>query len=311
MGNVPGAAPAALKVIPGLNCAVLKAKQPQYLFLWYCLRSANTAGAGVLDMESAIDMLESDYGYLRKTAYKHITGGQGVFWRIHHSTRQERSFIILASLAKVAAHFKANISKREHFILVPLSELPPSGKVQARRAMLYNTAAYRPFLQHRNDPISRKSLEEKTGVQARTQRRYDALQEAQGHAVRQRTKQYYRDPETHKLRSFVRVVEKGKSEIETWQLPNRYRTWYFAGSRGMLGKIAAMLNGGDQSSIMGEEISTKGEAVITTKEQQPRRYYSSSQKLHNAVLKGNNTDGVGFYPCRSNPNNYIMEVVLK
>lgn len=307
MFNVPGP---DLKVAPGLNCAVLKAKQNQILllFLWYCLRSINTTGTGVLDMESAIDLLESDYGYRRKTAYKHLAGGEGVFWRIDHSVRRGRSFIILASLARVAAYFKANIPERQHFILVPLSALPASGKVQARRAMLYNTAAYRPFLQHRNDPISRMSLEEKTGVQARTQQRYDAIEDAKGHPVRQKTTRHCLDPVTHKLRSFETPVEKGKGEIWTRQGGNRYRTWYSAGSRGMLCEIATRLNGDDRSSIMGGTISTKGKATII-KERQPRRYFSSAQALHNAAQGGNNTDRVGYYPCRSNPNKYIAEVM--
>ncbi len=269
--------------------------------LWYCLRSIDAStGHGVLLQDATIEILKKHYGYKRMTAYHHLAAGDGVYWRVHHSTRNGQTYIILNSLFKVAAHLGANMTKGAHFVEVKVSELPPSSRVQARRSLLYNAGAYRPFAIQRNDPISRKSLEEKTGVQERQQRRYDSLQERQGFPIRQTTKAFYRDPGTYKLRKHIRIVDKGFREIETHQLPNRYRTWHTGSSRGMLRKIPSLLNRGDKSLISGEATSSEG---------RQRRYYSSFKTFCGAHLKGQNTDRECFYPCRSNEDKYVLGAI--
>jgi hypothetical protein len=152
--------------------------------LWYCLRSIDINGRGELLPDDALEVLQRHYGYRRQTAYKHLEAGDGVYWRIHHSTQTGKTYIILNSLFKVAAHLGVRLAEGAHFIEVEASGLPPSRQVQGRRALLYNTGAYRPFAIQRNDPISRRSLEDKTGVQERQQRRYDSKQEARGFPIR-------------------------------------------------------------------------------------------------------------------------------
>ncbi len=292
-----------LRFVPGLNCAALsvRPRQDKQLMLWYCQRSIDaTTGRGVLLLDTAIEILTQYYGYRRQTVYKHLAAGDGVYWRVHHSTRNGQTYIILQSLFKVAAHLGVHISKGARFVEAKVSELPASCRVQARRSLLYNTGAYRPFAIRRNDPISRKSLEDKTGVQERQQRRYDSLQERQGFPIRQTTKAFYRDPETYKLRKYIRIVEKGFSEVETHQLPNRYRTWFTGSSRGMLRKVSSLLNRGDKSLISGEATSSEG---------RQRRYYSSFKTHLRAHLKGQNTDRECFYPCRSNEEKYVLGVI--
>ena len=280
--------------------------------LWYCCRSIDAAkgrgvprqgtakGQGILLQDTAIEILKQHFGYKRQTVYKHLLAGDGVYWDLHHSTRNGETYIILRSLYKVAAHLGADITKGAHFVEVPVSDLPPSSQVKDRRALLYNTGAYRPFPIRRNDPISRKSLEKKTGVQERQQRRYDSSQESQGFPIRQTTKAFYRDPETYHLRKHIRIVEKGFGEVETHQLPNRYRTWYTGSSRGMLRKVSSMLNRGDQPLISGEATSSEG---------RQRLYYSGFKAFCKAHLKGQTTARDCYYPCRGNDSRYVLGVI--
>ena len=289
-----------IRLVPQLNCAALSAKpkQDKQLLLWYCLRSIDSStGRGVLEQDTTIEILKQHYSYRRQTVYKHLAAGEGAYWHRHHSTRNGQTYIILHSIFKVAAHLRPELTKGARFIEAPVSELPPSSHTLARRSLLYNPSEGRPFAIQRNDPISRKSLEKKTGVQERQQRRYDAYQERQGFPIRQKTMAYYRDPDTYKLRKHIRIIEKGFREVETHQLPNRYRTWYTGSSRGMLRKVASMLNGGDKSSISGEATSSEG---------RQRRYYSSFKAFCGAHLRGQNTDRVCFYPCRSNEDKYVL-----
>lgn len=291
--------PYIIRFVPALNVAVLKARprEDKQLLLWYSLRAIDTTGRGVLGQEQAIHILKTAFGYQRQTVYNHLGKGDGVYWR-RHTTRKGKAIIILHSLLCVAQHLEADIRGRERFIELSASILPPSRQVQARRGLLYNTGAYKPFLSHCNHPISRKSLEEKTGIEARQQRRYDQVMDAQG-PVREPTFACYRDEGTSKLKSLVRLVETDRGVVLTRQLPNRYGTWCPGGSRGMLPKVARMLGvGGDQSFIRGEATSTMD---------WHRRYYRGFKFFLRAFLRGQTTEG--YYSSRTSDRKYILGAI--
>lgn len=286
-----------LRFVPSLNLAALKARprEDKQLLLWYCLRSIDLTGRGVLDQGQTVHILMT-FGYERKTLYKHLDKGDGVYWH-KHTTRKGRAIIILHSLLRVAQHLQADIRGRERLLELPTTGLPPSGQVQARRALLYNTGAYKPFLSHCNHPISRKSLEEKTGIKARQQRRYDHVLDTQG-PVRQPTFAYYRDQDTSKLKSLERLVETDRGMVPTHQLPNRYWTWCPGSSRGMLPKVARMLDVRNQSLI-------RGEATFTT--DRHRRYYRSFEFFLRAFQRGQVTEG--YYPSLTSDRKYILGAI--
>lgn len=292
-----------IRLVPQLNCAALmaKPKQDKQLILWYCLRSIDSGtGRGVLLQDEALEILNKHYGYQRQTAYKHLLAGAGTYWKIHHSTRNGQTYIIISGIYKVAEHLDAQLTKGSRFVEMNVEALPPSSHTQARRAILYNIGIGRTFNRERCDPISRQSLSEKTGVEERQQRRYDALQEKRtGHSVRMETKAYYREQESYKLRAYWRLVMKGPFEsVETMQLPNRYRTWYSGSSRGMLPKVSSMLNGRDKKSLISGEANAP--------EGRQRRYYSSFKRYYNAHTKGQNIDRECFYPCQSNRFKFVV-----
>ena len=287
-----------IRFVPSLNLAALKVRprEDKQLLLWYCLRSIDTTGRGVLDQGLAIHILKTAFGYHRKTACKHLHIGDGTYW-CRHITRTGKAIIILHSLLRVTQHLKADIRGRERLLELTATGLPPSGQVQARRALLYNAGAYKPLSAPGNHPISRKSLEEKTGIQSRQQRRYDHVMDTQG-PVRQPTFAYYRDQDTFKLKSLERLVETDRGMVLTRQLPNRYRTLCSGGSRGLLPKVARILTVGEQSL-------NRGEATSTT--DRLRRYYRGFQSFLRAALRGQVTEG--YYPSRTSDRKYILGVI--
>ncbi len=288
-----------IRFVPAINLAALKARprEDKSLLLWYCLRAIDVNGRGVLDQGQVIHILNAFFGYQRQTLYKHLEKGDGVYWH-KHTTRKGQAIIILHSLVRVAQHIQTDIRGRERFIELPASGLPPSGQMQARRALLYNTGAYKPLSGPGNHPISRKSLEEKTGIEPRQQRRYDAVMDAQG-PLRQPTFAYYRDQNTLKLRSLVRLVETDKGMVLTHQLPNRYGTWCPGSSRGMLSKVARMLGLGDQSFIRGEATSTTN---------RHKRYYRGFHAFLRAAVRGKTMDD-SYYPSRTSDRKYILGAI--
>ena len=177
------------------------------------------------------------------------------------------------------------------------SRLPPSGQVKARRALLYNTGTYKPSGSKWNPPISRKSIEEKTAIEARQQRRYDQVVEEAHGPIREVSFSYYQDQKTGRLKSFQRLVERERGPVLTSQLPNRYRAVGSGSSRGMLRKVSRILIVANQSFL-------RGEANFATNN---RRYYRSFRAFIKAALHGKAT--VGFYPSPINTWVYIVEVV--
>lgn len=287
-----------LRLVPPLNLAALRAtpRHDKQLLLWYCLRAIDTTGRGVLEQRHVVSMLCVYFGYKRPTVYKHLKTGNTVYWRLHR-TRKGKAIIILHGLLYVARCLGADIGKRECFVEMLASDLPHSSQSQARRAVVYNTGAYQPTSARRNHPISRTSLQEKTGIGPRQQRRYDQVNESHG-VVREATFGSYRDPKTLRLKNLVRVVQTDRGRFRTTQLPNRYRTWCLRGRRGMLRRIARKLNPSNQSS-------SRGEATFGRNQ---RRYYRNFQAFFRAASRGEAIQG--YYPSRCDDRKYISGIIF-
>lgn len=282
----------SIRLVPGLNIAALAARprKDKELILWYCLRAIDN-GRGVLDQLEAIDILKESFGYKRATAYKHLVKGDGLFWRLYR-TRQGRDIIILAGIQRVVIALNASITHSQHFMELAIDKLPDSSHTQARRALLYGVAAYKPIGTRNNRPISRRSLEDKTGINSRQQRRYDAALTGQGKLLNWETKSYYRDPVTYRLHKHCRLVDKGlDGMVDTCQLPNRYSLIMERGNRGILHNVKGM----NQSLI-------NGEANVM----EPRRYFNGFKDYYKAVFKGKTSTLECYYPARNNESHYIL-----
>jgi hypothetical protein len=175
--------PKTLRFCQELNTLALAQKRDRELLLWTLLRALNDTGSGQLDLPPATDFLIK-LGYSRRTLYRHLSHGEGVFW--HRYSKGLTRRINLYGVCKVCLHFKVQINKRSKWVELEATELPKLDSVLQCRALLWNAGAYQPCenlgtgigtdrLRH---PISRNALEVKTGVPERRQQRYDTVTHA-------------------------------------------------------------------------------------------------------------------------------------
>jgi hypothetical protein len=73
--------PKTLRFCQELNTLALAQKRDRELLLWTLLRALNDTGSGQLDLPPATDFLIK-LGYSRRTLYRHLSHGEGVFWHI-------------------------------------------------------------------------------------------------------------------------------------------------------------------------------------------------------------------------------------
>lgn len=210
-----------LRMVPGLNISALQQKKDKPLFLYYCLRALDVDGVGKLEKKPAIAALVAQFGYTRQTAGKHLQEGTGLFWRVHQC-RDGRELIIYHSIIRVIKDLGADCRADKY---VGVSSVPPSNRLQERRALLYNVGTY----QNLRAPISRKSLEEKSGLSGRLQRTYDRTLEKNGHQIRTRNLGYRK--QNNRISLNAREVDTG---FFTAQLPNTYTAIHTGQHRGLL-----------------------------------------------------------------------------
>ena len=158
--------PANIRMIPGLNNAALLMKKDQELLLWYCLRAMDSTGKGYVDYNPILEALVHDFGYSRRTLMRLFRRGEGVLWERYINSH---STINIYGVKRVSEYFVTYDLGR--YIDVAIKDIPKG--IQGKRGLLYSTSAYRPEDWADRHPISRQSLEEKTGIEARQQRRYD------------------------------------------------------------------------------------------------------------------------------------------
>ena len=153
-----------VKLYPDIALGMLQRKQATVGRLWLLLRHLDQAGRGwirIANIRSLLTQENSPYRLCGKRQLrKLLRRGEGLFWQ------QREGRVWLRSAAKVAAGLGvARLSGRP--VALPVTVLLSGvGEV---RAHFY--ASYHSGRRHDN-PISRASQEERTGVPARTQRRY-------------------------------------------------------------------------------------------------------------------------------------------
>jgi hypothetical protein len=256
-----------------------------------------------------VDILTRDYNYRPATAYKHLQLGDGPYWRIY-TTRAGDIIIILAGLEKLCRHLEVVPAMTAKPIMLPQVDLPDPRKLQSRRAILYTTGAFRPLRKPGDgQKISRLSLERKTGINDRRQRRYDENIENNTPLGmgKIKSKPYVRDNTTYKLVHHPRTVYKGPFDkpFIVHLLPNRYWTWYGYGHRGMLYRISRLLKAEDQSfhkGIQPEMVCSEANADVTSK----RRYFNSFKSYQNARKQGNTSELDCYYKLKSNPSKLVL-----
>ena len=198
-----------VRLVADLSASAFRTRQTKELALWHCLRALNTRGTGQISVEKAVYGLGQYFGYSRRTIFRLLEQGEGVFWQ--RIAKKRGSVVKIYGLKRVCVMFDTPLFNTARFYEVPAEKFDTLKK---RRLALW-ASVHKPKGIKAN-PISRASLEEYTGVQRRTQIRYD-----QEGPVR-RTPNY-------------------RPQCEQKRLPNSYHNKQEPGHKGMLPRVRRSL----------------------------------------------------------------------
>lgn len=277
-----------VRIIPEFNIAALNQGKDKELLFWYLLRTANVTGSGRIPLLDAEKLFTEVFKCPRRTFYRHLRLGMGKLWEVYENGR---AVIKIYAIKEACQWF--NTFKLSRYVDVDIETITQ----YPRKALLWNTGAYRPNYTGRdNNPISRQSLKDVTGIDERSQQRFDDKAETE----RQETKVKTRDPETFKLytQKITVKAKNGKQVQIPRQLGNIYISHGIQSCKGQL-KKAARTARERQESLLRDEASNKG--LMPSK-----RFYSGFKDWCNKYLKGKATDEDSYYPTRNNKAVYVQ-----
>lgn len=234
--------PRPIRLVPNLSIAALQHGLGKELALWYCLRAINHWGSGRLDLEYAIRSLVDGFGYSKSAAYRIISSGDDVFWDKRSIRNINRLQIKIYGLKKVARYLDTRCGR--YFLEISPQDFVGVGKnrVSMQRSWLY--ASFHKPEGSTAQPISRVSIQEATGVNRRSQQRYDKVTVT-------RVANYADWQDTN--RKVIPMLELVDGKSRQWlihkRLGNTYHGRVHRAPRGMLRRVNAELR---QSSSRGE-----------------------------------------------------------
>lgn len=278
--------PENVRIIPEFNIAALNQGKDKELLFWYLLRSINETGSGHIDLSQAESLFIDVFNYSKPTFYRHLSRGEGKLWNTYHNKVRR---IEIYGLKRVFRYLNTfNVSRFLNVDIETVRKYP-------RKALLWNTGAYRPFGTGRNNaPVSREALHAVTGIYRRKQQRYDTSAETSKTATM--AKAY--DQDTHKV-FMQRMIVDGKSKkyIIPRQLGNIYQSHAYQSQKGMLKKLSRTERQRQGSLLAGEAPNKKAIPA--------RRFYGTFQDWLKQYIKGKAEPGDVFYKSRSDYSIYI------
>lgn len=222
---LPTPAP-TIRTYPSLNTAMIAANVAPVGRVWYLLRYLDRDGRGWLPVDAAREALTRG-GPLHLCTWRNLrkilARGEGQFWQ-----RDEQDRLFLLGPARVAATL--NVERlRGRPVLLPVATL--AGDLAALRAALF--ASYHAG-RRAQQPVTRRTMEQLTGVPARTQRHYDRLartRRKRNICIGGQREQAYKQESAwqHGRGSFAFVDHHGRRgkpgrAYMAWQLPNSYQS---------------------------------------------------------------------------------------
>lgn len=214
--------------------------------------------------------------------------GKG-FWEIYNRTEPDGTTRTRVKIwgVKTVCKYLGTYKPSRH-VEISVADFPKRGK----KALLWSTGAYKPIGLEVN-PISRQSLEEKTGIERRKQQRWDKA----ANTLRGETTAKYQDRQSYKYRPLTQeiVTKSGRYRIKK-HLGNIYHSRADRSHKGQLRKVGQALRG-QRESFQTAEASTKTSIV--------RRYFKSVKDFVRAHQKGKAGDE-GYYPTKTNPLVYVQ-----
>ena len=231
----PKQRPTTVTLYPELSTAFLKYELSATGRIWLLLRHIDVDGRGWVAVDEARQQLTSKKATLRVCGWRQfrnlLHAGNGTFWK------RDKNRIWLRSVAKVAIQLQVERLGK----LVSIQTKSLTANIQTVRATFYAIG----HSARNSSPISRSKLADITGVNERTQRRYDLVANVQkttnyclGNPEGERQEQAWH--QRHAAFDFVDKLGKhgqvGK-KYRAFQLPNSYTVYYQATAIGRTRKI--------------------------------------------------------------------------
>lgn len=201
-----------VRLVADLSAAAFKSKQDKELALWHCLRALKPYGGDYISIDAAIDGLTGIFNYSRRTAFRILNQGEGLFW--HRFETKRGSVIKIYGIKPVSLMLDTPLNNDLHYREVPAEKFN-SPKL---RCLALWQSIYKPHGMKAN-PISRQSIETYTGTQKRTQIR--------------------RDKAAKVKRVSNRIAPDDGQQQK--RLPNIYHSEYEPGPKGQLRKVRRFL----------------------------------------------------------------------
>lgn len=227
-----------VRLVADLSAAAFRTKQDKELALWHCLRALNINGSGYLKADQdTFDQLREVFGYSRRTAFRLLSMGEGVFWT--RISTKRGSVIKIQGLKSVFLYLNSPMNNTARFYEVEAGRF---NTFKRRRLALWASMAKPKGI--KCHPVSRASLEDYTGTQRRTQQR--------------------RDKE-----SVVKRTACWRPEYEQPRMGNKYHNDQFMMRKGMLPRIRRELKSLMQNEALKRRVyfrSIRNMARTTNKE---------------------------------------------
>ncbi len=160
-----------IRLIPYLSIAALKHGLDKELAMWYCLRAINYWGSGHLALQVAIEALVLNFHYSKSTAYRILSSGEGIFWEKRPVKGINKLYLQIYGLKQVARYLDTHCGRC--FLEISPQDFVGAGsnRISLQRSWMY--ASFHKPKGTKAHPISRASIREATGVNRRSQQRYD------------------------------------------------------------------------------------------------------------------------------------------
>jgi hypothetical protein len=151
--------PLFVRILPQFAAAALKRGEGHRYSTWLMLRAADPAGSGFLTISDAVSLLVEWRGVTARHAHRILQGGEGRYWHVAGGA------VFYRRTVRIAEHLGVDRVSRERLV-----EARSLGTTSRLRAALYTTC-------YATDaggvPLTRRKVEELTGVPRSSQRRYE------------------------------------------------------------------------------------------------------------------------------------------
>lgn len=151
---------------PDLSQAVLKAKDCRFYDCWLILREEYKS-QGFCSKEEAAILLSHQLNIEKQSAHNILNDGDGLFWHLAVKKGDIKPSVWLKSVLKICKHY--NIPRVHSSVIIDLRQ---RWSTQERRAGIYEASVVK-TTKTKAIPVSRETIEKRTGVSKTTQLRYE------------------------------------------------------------------------------------------------------------------------------------------